>query len=511
MKNKKEKTPSFILELPLRISPKEEKELLSRFESARHLYNATLGEAKKRVMLVKQSKLTSQAKSLPKKSKQRNELFKAAKEKYKFQEYSLHEYVGELRHELVNNLDIQTVQKLATRAFRATENILYGKAKDVRFRGYNQLNSVESKSNVAGIRWRDNQVEWNGLVLKPLIYIQDEVVAHGLKHRIKYCRILRKVIRGKNRFYVQLVLEGKPFVEEENKLGKGTVCFDFGPSAVAIVSQDGNEFRARLLLFCAELEFKEKEIRKLQQQIDRQRRQSNPNNYLPNGKIKKGRNKWKKSKRQLKNENDLKELHRTTASYRKSLQGKLINETIRMGNVFKTENVSGKWLQKLYGKSIGKRAPGMFISGMKRKAGSAGGSFTKFPTQPTKLSQSCLCGRQHKKSLSERVHDCECGVTSQRDLFSAYLGLFVEEKTGKYALQANQAKKHWSSADTLLQAAWREAVQSASGRHCPSSFGKPPCQSQSGSLEEEEIAKFEVRNAVPVRQGESEREQSVFL
>jgi hypothetical protein len=65
------KTPSFILELPLRVTPKDEKELLSRFESSRQLYNAVLGEAKKRVLLVKQSKMFQKARKLSKKDKNR--------------------------------------------------------------------------------------------------------------------------------------------------------------------------------------------------------------------------------------------------------------------------------------------------------------------------------------------------------------------------------------------------------------------------------------------------------
>ena len=502
MKNsKKEKTPSFTLELALRTSPKEEKELLSRLESARHLYNACLGEAKKRVMLVKQSKLSTKAKKFPKGEKQRNKLFQAAKDKYSFNEHFLHAYVCQLRHSIINNLDIHAAQKLATRAFKAVEKILLGKAKKVRFKGYNQINSIECKNNASGIRWRDNQVEWNGLCLKTIIHITDEVVAHGLKHRVKYCRIFRKVIKEKNRFYIQLILEGKPFIKKKNKLGKGTVCFDIGPSTIATASQDANgEFHARLQQFCAELEFKEKEIANLQRAIDRQRRQSNPQNYLPNGKIKKGRHSWKKSKRQLKNEKQLREVNRKVVEHRKSLQGKLINETLRLGNVFKTEKISKKWLQKLYGRSIGKRAPAMYVSGVKRKAESAGGLFMEFPTQPTKLSQVCICERQHKKPLSQRFHDCECGVQAQRDLFSAYLGIFVEKvdkQAEKYILQAAKAKKFWPSADTLLQAAWKEAVESASGGQCPSSFGKPGVfQSQSGSLVEEGIAKFEAWNVV---------------
>lgn len=514
----RKQTPSFVLELPLKTPPKEEKELLSRLESARNLYNATLGEAKRRVIRIKQSKLFQKARKLQNNDKkEKNLLFKMAKEEQDFTEYSLHKYIGNLRHKIVNNLDIQTTQKLATRAFHATEKMLYGKARKVRFKGYNQMNSVESKSNNTGIRWRNNSVIWNDLCLKPIIYTQDEVIHHGLQQNVKYCRILRKVIRKKDRFYVQLVLDGKPLEKEKNKLGDGTVAFDFGPSTVAIVSQNSNnEFQAKLLQFCSELKTREKEIHTLQRKIERQRRQSNPNNYSPNGKIKKGRHKWKKSNRQKENEKQLKNLHQIVSSHKKSLQGKLINDTLRMGNNFKTEKVSRKWLQKNFGKSVGIRSPGMFVSGMKHKAESAGGSFLEFPTITTKLSQMCICGRQHKKSLSDRVHVCDCGVNAQRDLFSSFLALYVEkEKSGeedKYVLHTDLAQKAWSSADTLLQTAWRTAIQSTNGRLIPSSFGSLNLsQSQSGSPAKGRIAEFEVRNVVPSRRygGESPKENKV--
>lgn len=499
-------TSSFILSLPLIISPRDEKELLSRFESARQIYNAVLGEAKNRVLLIKQSKTFHKAKKIPKdKKKERSEMFKLAREEYSFNEYSLHSYAGDLRHKLVNNLDIHTVQKIATRAFRATEKMLYGKARKVRFKGYNQLNSVESKSNVSGIRFRDNTVEWNGLNLKPIIDIKDDVIKYGLEHRVKYCRIVRKVIKGRNRFYIQLILEGVPFIKERNRLGTGIVSFDFGPSTVAIVSKNGEKFNARLLQFCSELKDKHSEIKIIQRKIDRQKRKNNSENYSDDGQIKKGRHHWNKSNRQKINESELRELYRKASEYRKSLQGKLVNETLRMGNVFKTEKVSRKWLQKNFGKSVGLRAPGMFVEGMKRKAESAGGSFLQFPTYNTKLSQTCVCGRQKKKELSEREHSCECGIYVQRDLLSAYLGIFIEKEDNKdsYILQTDQCQRHWSSADMLLQMVWRSSVQSASGVVCPSSFGKPMVfRSQSRSFAKEEISKFKVWNVViPLEDG----------
>jgi hypothetical protein len=180
---KKNKTPSFILELPLKVSNKDEKELLPRFESARQLYNAVLGEAKKRCMLVKQSKLFQQARKLDKEDKLRKELFQKSKDAYDFNDYSLQKFIGILRHNLKNNLDIHTAQKLSTRAFHAVEKILYAKSKKVRFKSYGQLKSVESKSNDAGIRWREQKIKWNGLSLNVIINYKDEVIKYGLEHK----------------------------------------------------------------------------------------------------------------------------------------------------------------------------------------------------------------------------------------------------------------------------------------------------------------------------------------
>lgn len=86
----------------------------------------------------------------------------------------------------------------------------------------------------------------------------------------------------------------------------------------------------------------------------------------------------------------------------------------------------------MYGKSIGARAPGLFVELLRRKAEKAGGSVTEFNTQTTALSQVCICGAKVKKPLSQRIHSCECGVKQQRDIYSAYLALFVVENKLDY-------------------------------------------------------------------------------
>jgi hypothetical protein len=188
---------SFITEIPLKVSQQDEAVLLARFEAGRQLYNACLGEAKRRLNLCKQSQLWTAAQQSKKKS-ERNNLFNQARKLYQFSEYALHSYATEIRNSWLKiHLDAHTSQKLATRAYKAVERIAHGLAKKVRFKGKNQLSSLEGKSNQAGLRWKDETLNWSGLKLKPLINKYDPVIIHGLSQRVKYCRIVRRVIKLK--------------------------------------------------------------------------------------------------------------------------------------------------------------------------------------------------------------------------------------------------------------------------------------------------------------------------
>jgi len=150
--------------------------------------------------------------------------------------------------------------------------------------------------------------------------------------------------------------------------------------------------------------------------------------------------------------------------------------------------LSYRAFQKRFGRSISVRAPKLFLTILTRKAESAGGQVIEFNPRTTALSQTCVCGQKHKKRLSERVHDCSCGVTMQRDLFSAYLARFVEHD----ALQVPKASESWAGGEPLLRTAWKRATekQPASRRSSvspprPTSFGRySRGPSQSGSSAE---------------------------
>jgi len=115
----------------------------------------------------------------------------------------------------------------------------------------NQLKSVEGSTNKTGIRYKEKTgyVEWKGIKLKCIINPNDEVVVYGLSHRVKYCRIIKRIFSGFARFFVQLVLEGKPLVKAKNRTADNIVGLDIGPSTIAVVSDK----QASLERFCDEL------------------------------------------------------------------------------------------------------------------------------------------------------------------------------------------------------------------------------------------------------------------
>lgn len=70
---------------------------------------------------------------------------------------------------ITEKIDSNTQHKIATRAFKASERVLFGLAKKVRHKAPTRFKSVEGKTNQQGLRWKDNQVIWGSLKLKPIM------------------------------------------------------------------------------------------------------------------------------------------------------------------------------------------------------------------------------------------------------------------------------------------------------------------------------------------------------
>jgi hypothetical protein len=90
---KRGKTPTFLVELPLATNEAQAKHLRAHLEAARSLYNALLGEAMKRLDLMRADSRWQEARRLPKTDKNsRAALFSSLRSQYGFSEYALHDY-----------------------------------------------------------------------------------------------------------------------------------------------------------------------------------------------------------------------------------------------------------------------------------------------------------------------------------------------------------------------------------------------------------------------------------
>jgi putative transposase len=220
-----------------------------------------------------------------------------------------------------------------------------------------------------------------------------------------------------------------------------------------------------------------RELRIIQRAMDRSRRAMNPGNYNPNGTVKAGARRWKFSRRYVKLRARKADAERCLASERKRSHGEDVNRTLALGDTFKLEKVSYRGWQKGFGRSVQRRAPGLYVSSMIRKAERAGGTVIEIDTRKTRLSQYChRSGEYRKKRLSERWHVFPDGTSVQRDLYSAWLACFVHED----CLDTSLLDERWTGAEPLLRQAVSRHMQSASGRGCPWPSGGSPAGSAVG-------------------------------
>jgi hypothetical protein len=421
---KRVKTSTFLLGLPLRVDWSQEHQVRAHLEAARCLYNALRGFAMKRLRCMRNDPAWSKARAIPRSHKQeRAQAFSALRKKYHFSEYDLHEYAKRARVSwIADHIDSTMAQTLASRAYQAAHRVCVGTAKRVRFRSKGRgIDSVEGKRNDVGLRFvldpnagEGGFLIWNSLVIPALIDWRDPVVQHGLRHPIKYVRLVRRKASSEqaqgadkdgSRYSVQLVLEGHAFVKPKHEeAGKDTIGLDIGPSTLAMVPREG---QADLVTFCEELTPDTRKKRRLQRKMDRLRRATNPDNCDEKGRIKKGRLHWKESKRYQATRRQHANTERKLAAHRKSLHGYLAHRIAQVGTTITIEKTSLKAWQKQYGRSIGFRAPGLFLAHLTRIVAKTGGSLHEVSTFQTRLSQYCQkSGQYHKKPRSQRWHTC---------------------------------------------------------------------------------------------------------
>ena len=412
----------FIIQFRLKIQPYQRYILNKRFEVGRRIYNALA-----HVTLNRYREMTKRREYRQAIEAKEWKIVNKIRQEFGFSEYSFHSLVKQMQQHYKCHIDSNTAQKIATNLWKAYEKVFYGNGKKIHFKKYGTFDSLEGKSNKSGIRFKEGQLEW--LKLKIPVKIRTDYEIEALEREIAYCRIVRD-----GRYYLQIVLKGKAPVKK-HKIGKGDVGLDIGTSTLAIASEE----EVKIIELADKSQPKQEEINKLSRKLD-----TNADNYNADGTISKGKHIWKRSKHYQETLNKLKGIYRKQRQIRKYQHECLANLVVSLGDKVYVEkmnfaalskkskevekNEKGKYKRRRrYGKSIANRAPAMFLAILDRKLKKQGKRLIEIDTQAARASQFNHFEQSYKKKkLSQRWNDFN-GVKVQRDMYSAFLIMNVNE------------------------------------------------------------------------------------
>ena len=342
------------------------------------------------------------------------------------------------------------IQVIAGQAMKTLEKVLFYQIKPhkVRFRSKFDLD-VSFRNRVNNEATRLVPSDRKGIAYRLYIHKASTFVDIPVKafnkyqqmsllrsEKIKYVQIIRKTIRGKKVYYLQIVCQGFP--PSKVTKGEGVVGIDPGISTVAFASPSEV---ALVDLVPKNITQKEKLLKQLDRKIERSRRVNNPECYKENGTIKNGARFKRPSKRQLRLRTRRRKIYRSLSEERKKLQGLLVNRLVSQASIIKIEDLNVKGLQKRsrdirinpktnrpfskkrFGKAIFRAAPSAFRTALETRASQLGINFEIISPKNVKPSQyNHITQTFKKKSLSTRVYDLSDEYTGvQRDLYSAFL------------------------------------------------------------------------------------------
>lgn len=502
----------FVVTIGLDCTDLDIKILNKRFEIARHMYNKTLAHAIKRLSLLRKDKKykellkiyygldskisrTKEEKELKKLEKE----FKSIKKEltdlqrtFGLSEFQLHDFISVSKRNFERNIDINTAQAIASTVWKSISSNLFRDGKKCHFKKHGTLTSVEGKTNKSGIILRKKKITktrlskkdkqnpnkkqkliketiekdclvWNGLQI-PVKYRKDDLFIQECIecYKPQYCRIVKKIVKGKDKFYLQLIIDGvappkrkkdgsfrnpinstKTEIEKHISNGEahcsnGRVGIDIGTQTIATVSKN----KCRLIELAPKSNQFDREIFLTQRALNRSRRTTNPNNYNKDGTVKRGiKLSWIRSKSYMKLIYKLKELHRLKSAYVEHSHNALANEILAEGSDIFVENMNYKALskrakfkegeelnkkgknkrKKRFGKSIGNKSPGKFLTILNTKLQYQGKSLNKVNNYTFKASQYNHIDNEYKKESLNSRNKIIGKRKVQRDLYSAFL------------------------------------------------------------------------------------------
>lgn len=354
------------------------------------------------------------------------------------------------------------------------EKCLYGNGNDIHFSKHGNYSSIRAKQINRGIVLdvKDNSIvlKYDGFsfgVIEKDKFHNDEtkaivdymqqpeiiddnavnvLIEDGVcidTYRPCYVTLVPQIIRNKLRVFAHITIEGKakPKYDKHENLrhnyGNGNVGCDIGTQTIAYTSKSEVGLK-NLAERGTSISDRERQERLLYRKMDRSRRATNPDNYNPDGTIKKGKKTWKYSNRYKKLKAKHSELCRINAINRRLAINEDVNHIRSLGNIFitepknadrlkkkvknttKTEN--GKYKRKKrFGKSIQNRCPGYFQMQVKKKFEITGGLYYEVASNYRASQYDHTADDYIKKKLNQRIYRLADGTKVQRDWYSSYL------------------------------------------------------------------------------------------
>ena len=383
-----------------------------------------------------------------------------------------------LYQNIFTNLNSILALKVVDRCWLQFEKLMFkSKTKKIKFKKYGFLPSLEGKQaekciilkqkqdklyiNALGesfdLKIKNNDIYTKNLLELIKVYMNDsenienvniDRVKNGQKpldtYRIIFNRIVIKRIRGKFRFYVQILYEGRPWKLDKNgnlknKQGTGRIGIDYGTSTIAVVSESKVIYK-NLAEEANNLKHLERQLKILQRKMDRSRRSTNPDCFNSDGTYKKGTKIKVKSRNYKKILKQFREINRKLSCIKKYEIGRDANIIRSLGDQIYGEHMNFQGLakrsknttvnrntgkinkKKRFGKSISNRCPGLMVSTLKNKFGNGYHEVNTWEfkaSQYNHITNTCI-----KKKLSQRIQELDYNgetITIQRDLYSAFL------------------------------------------------------------------------------------------
>ena len=368
-------TPSFVVSVKVHLPEQMENHLEKSFNIANSAYNEALGLGLRRIKamrnnpryqelldarrsLAKGFERLKKSKGLAWQLKLYNKALSNLRLEYGLSEFSLSKHLTNRRNEPSSpyqHLSSSELQVIAKEVYQTLEKVIFYKVKPdrVKFRSKYNLNaSFRNKMNNTGTRITPS--EKAGIAYTLYLHKKSTFVDISTKafseyqqlsllraEKIKYVQIVRKTIRGKRIYYLQIVCEGYPLAKTTK--GDGVVGIDPGVSTVAYASSDEVSL---VDLVPENVTSREKLIKSLDRRIERSRRVNNPNCYHSNGKIKRGVRFKRPTNRAKRLILRRQKAYRSLTEERRKLQGELVNRIVSQASIIRMEDLNARGLQK---------------------------------------------------------------------------------------------------------------------------------------------------------------------